>query len=135
MNDVRASLAPIGAARLWAGFSPNVVPAVRTVRSEPWSFAFIDGHHEGDAPRQDAEAVAPLMAEDALVMFHDLVSPHVAAGLDVFADAGWRVGLYNTMQIMGAAWRGAAAPVAHIADRDMPAPDQAHLRRFALLSS
>ena len=29
MADVRASLAPIGEARLWAGFSPSVVPAVR----------------------------------------------------------------------------------------------------------
>jgi Methyltransferase domain len=134
MRDVRASLARIGAARLWAGFSPSVVPAVRAVRPEPWSFAFIDGYHEGDAPRQDAEAVRPLMAEDALVMFHDLVSPHVAAGLAAFAEAGWNVGLYNTMQVMGAAWRGAARPVAHVADRDMPAPAGEHLRRYAMLS-
>jgi hypothetical protein len=75
------------------------------------------------------------MAQDALVMFHDLVSPHVAAGLGVFADAGWRVGLYNTMQIMGVAWRGAAAaPVGHVADADMPAAAGEHLRRFAILS-
>ena len=134
IDDVRASLAPIGPARLWAGFSPNVVPAVRTFRPEPWSFAFIDGHHEGDAPRNDAEAVQALMAEDALVMFHDLISPHVAAGLAAFADAGWRVGLYNTMQIMGAAWRGAAAPAVHVADRDMPAAEAAHLHRFERLS-
>ena len=30
----------------------------------------------------------PLMADDALVMFHDLVSPHVAAGLAVFRGRG-----------------------------------------------
>jgi hypothetical protein len=134
MQDVRASLAGLGPARLWAGFSPSVVPAVRAFRPEPWSFAFIDGYHEGEAPREDAEAVLPLMADDAVVMFHDLISPHVAAGLGVFADAGWRVGLYNTMQIMGAAWRGAAAPVGHAADRDMPAAAAEHLRRFAILS-
>ncbi len=74
------------------------------------------------------------MADDALVMFHDLVSPHVAAGLAVFADAGWRVGLYNTMQVMGVAWRGAAAPVGHVADRDMPKAKGEHLRGFAVLS-
>jgi hypothetical protein len=134
MRDVRDSLSRVGPARLWAGFSPSVVPAVRTVRPEPWSFAFIDGWHEGDAPANDARAVLPLMAEDALVMFHDLVSPHVAAGLEVFADAGWRVGLYNTMQVMGVAWRGAAAPVAHVADRDMPAPKGEHLRGVVGLS-
>ena len=134
MRDVRQSLAQVGAARLWAGFSPSVVPAVRAYRPEPWSFAFIDGYHEGDAPRDDARAVLPLLADDALVMFHDLISPHVAAGLAVFADAGWSVGLYNTMQIMGAAWRGKAAPARHVADADMPAADADHLRRFPLLS-
>ncbi|MDE3176005.1 MAG: class I SAM-dependent methyltransferase, partial [Pseudomonadota bacterium] len=84
MQAVRDSLGPIGPARLWAGFSPSIVPAVRAVRPQPWSFAFIDGYHEGEAPRDDARAVLPLMADDALVMFHDLISPHVAAGLAVF---------------------------------------------------
>ena len=134
MRDVAQSLSAVGPVRLWAGFSPSIVPAVRAVKPAPWSFAFIDGYHEGDAPRDDARAALPLMAEDALVMFHDLISPHVAAGLAEFADAGWNVGLFNTMQIMGAAWRGAAAPAEHIADRDMPAADAEHLRRFPLLS-
>jgi hypothetical protein len=135
MADVRASLAPIGEARLWAGFSPNVVPAVRTVRADPWSFAFIDGYHEGDAPRDDARAVIGLMADNVLVMLHDLISPHVAAGLKVFADAGWSVGLYNTMQIMGVAWRGRARPAPHAPDKDMPAISAEHLRRFPVLST
>ncbi len=134
MRDVGASLAPIGPARLWAGFSPSIVPAVRAMQPEPWSFAFIDGYHEGEAPRDDARAVIELLADDALVMFHDLISPHVAAGLAVFADAGWSVGLYNTMQIMGAAWRGKATPAPHVADRDMPAATAEHLKRFAPLS-
>lgn len=134
MRDVQESLAQVGPARLWAGFSPNVVPAVRAVKPQPWSFAFIDGYHEGDAPRDDARAALPLMADDALVMFHDLISPHVAAGLAVFAAAGWSVGLYNTMQIMGAAWRGAARPAPHVADQDMPAATAAHLQGFAPLS-
>jgi hypothetical protein len=133
MADVRASLSGVGAARLWAGFSPSVVPAVRAVKPEPWSFAFIDGYHEGEAPANDARAVLPLMADDALVMFHDLVSPHVAAGLAVFAEAGWSVGLYNTMQVMGAAWRGSARPVAHVADKDMPGAGGGHLARFPVL--
>ena len=134
MADVRESLSHVGAARLWAGFSPSVVPAVRAYRPAPWSFAFIDGYHEGEAPANDARAVLPLLADDALVMFHDLVSPHVAAGLAVFAQAGWNVGLYNTMQVMGAAWRGAARPVAHVADKDMPAPQGDFLRPFPVLS-
>ena len=134
MRDVRQSLARVGPARLWAGFSPSVTPAVRAFRPASWSFAFIDGWHEGDGPRDDALAAIGGMADDALVMFHDLVSPHVAAGLAVFAQAGWKVGLYNTMQVMGAAWRGTATPVAHIADRDMPEPVGAFLQGVEVLS-
>lgn len=137
MRDVAESLSHVagpGRAKLWAGFSPSIVPAVRATEDAPWSFAFIDGYHEGRAPLDDAEAVIDLTAPDARVMFHDLISPHVAAGLGHFADHGWNVGLYNTMQIMGIAWRGGARPVAHVADADMPRIDAEHLRRFAILS-
>ncbi len=137
-GDVAASLARVGGrarAHLWAGFSPSIVPAVRATQAAPWAFAFIDGYHEGRAPLDDAEATIGLMGEDALVMFHDLISPHVAAGLGHFADAGWNVGLYNTMQIMGIAWRGHARPVAHVADKDMPEIAAEHLKRFGVLST
>jgi len=137
MTDVRESLSGVsttGGFNLWAGFSPSIVPAVRAVRPEPWSFVFIDGYHEGRAPLDDAEAVSGLCAPDACVMFHDLVSPHVAAGLGHFIREGWRVGLYNTMQVMAIAWRGAAAPVRHVADPGVPPPDQAHLAGIAVLS-
>jgi hypothetical protein len=137
MRDVADSLARVagpGEARLWAGFSPSIVPAVRATRAEPWSFAFIDGYHEGRAPLDDAEAVIGLMAGDAAVMFHDLISPHVAAGLAHFQGKGWNVGLYNTMQIMGIAWRGAFTPCAHVADESMPAITAAHLAEFPVLS-
>ena len=91
MRDVADSLARVGGpgeAKLWAGFSPSIVPAVRATQRAPWSFAFIDGYHEGRAPLDDAEAVIASMADDACVMFHDLISPHVAAGLAHFARCG-----------------------------------------------
>jgi len=108
---------------------------VRATQAAPWSFAFIDGYHEGRAPLDDAEAVIGETAKDAIVMFHDLISPHVAAGLGHFLDNGWSVALYNTMQIMGVAWRGAARPVAHIADAEMPPIAAEHLKRYTVLSS
>jgi hypothetical protein len=81
-----------------------------------WSFAFIDGDHDGEAPRNDALACAPYLETTAMVLFHDLVSPHVAAGLRVLAAKGFSVMAYQTAQMMGVAWRGAIAPVAHKPD-------------------
>jgi hypothetical protein len=81
-----------------------------------WSFAFIDGDHDGEAPRNDALACAPYLETTSMVMFHDLVSPHVAAGLRALAARGFSVMAYQTAQMMGVAWRGAIAPVAHKPD-------------------
>ena len=81
-----------------------------------WSFAFIDGNHDGDAPTSDALACAPYLEDTAMVVFHDLVSPHVAAALRALGAKGWNVMAYQTAQMMGVAWRGAVAPVAHKPD-------------------
>jgi methyltransferase family protein len=85
-----------------------------------WSFAFIDGDHDGEAPTRDALALAPYLEPTAMVLFHDLVSPHVAKGFRALEAMGWNVIAYQTAQMVGAAWRGEVAPVAH-----KPDPSQA----------
>jgi hypothetical protein len=92
-----------------------------------WSFAFIDGDHDGEAPTRDALSLAPYLERTAMVVFHDLVSPHVAAGLRALAAKGWNVMAYQTAQMMGAAWRGAIAPVAHRPDSAQPWRVPGHL--------
>ncbi|HEY1782810.1 MAG TPA: class I SAM-dependent methyltransferase [Roseiarcus sp.] len=81
-----------------------------------WSFAFIDGDHDGEAPVRDALACAPYLAATAMVVFHDLVSPHVGAALRALAAQGWNVMAYQTAQMMGVAWRGTVKPAAHQPD-------------------
>ncbi|MBP2550980.1 putative O-methyltransferase YrrM [Neorhizobium galegae] len=116
--------------RLWDGFSPQCVDAVRAGAPEPWSFVFIDGNHDGDAPREDARAVLPHLAPDAMVVFHDLISPHVEAGLAVFRDAGFDTCLINTMQVLGVAWRGKVDPPVHIQDQNVPNLFLSHLDKY-----
>jgi hypothetical protein len=81
-----------------------------------WSFAFIDGDHDGEAPARDATVVSRFLEPTAMVLFHDLVSPHVAKGLRVFEAQGWNIMAYQTAQMVGVAWRGEVAPVAHKPD-------------------
>jgi len=119
-----------GAYRLWGGFSPDLIEEARGAGNGPWSFAFIDGSHDGDAPRDDALAVLPHLAETAVVVFHDLVSPHVERGLYVFHRAGFRTRLYNTMQVLGIAWRGNVTVPQHRADPNVPPFLPFHLNRY-----
>ncbi len=81
-----------------------------------WSFVFIDGDHDGEAPTRDALACLPYLEPAAMVLFHDLVSPYVAKGLRALEAAGWSVIAYQTAQMVGAAWRGDVAPVTHTPD-------------------
>ena len=89
--DVRSSLDRAGvldAIAFYPDSSPDAVEKVAAASAKRWSFVFIDGDHEGDAPRKDAEVVSRFAAANALVLFHDLASPSVAAGLDYFASRG-----------------------------------------------
>jgi predicted O-methyltransferase YrrM len=119
---------------LWADASPQCIPGISRHGDEPWSFAFIDGNHAGDAPAQDARAVLPFLAQDALVVFHDLTSPFVEAGLDVLRQAGLSTGLFETQQIIGLAWRGDIAIPGHTKDRNVPPIWAAHLQKYRSLS-
>lgn len=83
-----------------------------------WSFAFIDGDHDGEAPTRDALVTEPYLEPTAMVIFHDLVSPYVAAGWQTLGKRGWNVAAYQTAQMIGVAWRGDVKPVAHRADPD-----------------
>lgn len=120
--------------RLWPLYSPQDIPQVRAEALAPWSFVFIDGDHDGEAPERDAFAVMDNCADDAIVMFHDMTSPHVTRGLKAFDRAGWKVGLFNTMQVLGIAWRGDVVIPKHVRDPSVPHILQPHLKDIPMLS-
>lgn len=105
-----------GNVRLRAGRSPDAIAAIAAERAAKWSLFFIDGDHEAPAPTLDVEACLDHAAEDAAFLFHDLASPEVAEGLRLLERSGFHIMLYQTMQIMGVAWRGRVAPVHHLPD-------------------
>jgi predicted O-methyltransferase YrrM len=133
--SVTASLDAAGvrdAVNLVSGFSPQKVHELAAQRKTKWSLFFIDGDHEAPHPIQDAIACAACAASDALLLFHDLVSPDVAQALDHLQDNGWNTKVYQTTQIMGAAWRGNVQPVEHVPDPSVAWPLPAHLRRHCV---
>lgn len=78
---------------------------------------------------EDAKACAKFAGDDALMLFHDLASPEVAEALDYLEDEGWQTMIYQTMQIMGVAWRGNIAPVKHTPDPSVQWSLPEHLAR------
>lgn len=97
-----------------------------------WNFVFIDGSHEAPYPLFDAAVVAEFTLPDALVVFHDLASPDVAQGLEYLRLRGWQTCIYQTAQIMGAAWRGNVVPAVHLPDPRVHWHIPKHVRHFSV---
>ncbi|NJL67423.1 MAG: glycosyltransferase [Microcoleus sp. SM1_3_4] len=120
---------------LIAGYSPQKVEELATQLQRKWSLIFIDGNHEAPGPLNDAIICEQVAEEDALILFHDLASPDVAQGLDYFKEKGWNTMVYQTMQIMGVAWRGNVEPVIHQPDPNIDWKLPAHLQHYYVSGS
>lgn len=114
---------------------PDISPAgVESAVSQggKWSLFFIDGDHNGEGPLKDAVICSRLATEDALILFHDLTSPDVAQGLTYLKEQGWQTMIYQTIQIMGVAWRGNVEPIRHQPDPKVVWEVPGHLKDFAV---
>ncbi|MEG4391938.1 glycosyltransferase [Microcoleus sp. BROC3] len=116
------------------GYSPQRVEEFSAQFNRKWSLIFIDGEHGGDGPLNDAIACEKLAEEDAIILFHDLTAPDVGKGLDYLKQRGWQTVVYQTMQIMGAAWRGNVEPVKHQPDPNISWQLPAHLHGYKISS-
>jgi glycosyltransferase involved in cell wall biosynthesis/predicted O-methyltransferase YrrM len=123
------------AVNLIAGSSPQEVEELATKLQRKWSLIFIDGNHEAPGPLNDAIICEQLAEEDALILFHDLASPDVAQGLDYFKEKGWNTMVYQTMQIMGVAWRGNIEPAIHQPDPKIDWKLPTHLQHYSVSGS
>ncbi|MDX2100102.1 MAG: glycosyltransferase, partial [Leptolyngbyaceae cyanobacterium bins.59] len=136
-DSVRDSLERAGvleSVRLLPGYSPARVEQLAKQEHCKWSLIFIDGNHEVPGPLEDAIACEPLAEEDAIIVFHDLAAPAVAQGLDYLRDRGWQTMVYQTMQIMGVAWRGKVQPIQHQPDPDVRWSLPAYLQGYVISS-
>jgi glycosyltransferase involved in cell wall biosynthesis/GT2 family glycosyltransferase len=130
VRDSLGAAGVLGNVRLYAAASPDAVRDLARLSSVKWNFFFIDGDHEGVAPARDAAECIEHAAADAMVVFHSLTSPAVEQGLQVLWRKGWNVLIYQTMQIMGVAWRGSVKPVAHQADPSINWTLPLHLAKY-----
>jgi len=122
LESVRASLTAAGVSNLVnlvGEPSPQGVDRLARASGRRWNFFFIDGNHDAPHPVFDAAVTAEYASEDAIVVFHDLASPDVAQGLEYLRLRGWNTLVYQTMQIIGVAWRGRVRPPVHLPDPDV----------------
>lgn len=124
----------LSSVHLVGGTSPVAVRQLGLSVDRTWSLIFIDGDHNGDAPSNDAQACLPFAEPDAAVLFHDVNAPAVGRALDLLRDQGWNTMVYQTMQIMGVAWRGNVTPIRHHPDPTIDWELPAHLLHHPISS-
>ncbi|MEG4226423.1 glycosyltransferase [Microcoleus sp. N9_B2] len=120
--------------KLVPGYSPQKVEELANQFNRKWSLIFIDGEHGAPGPLNDAIVCEQLAEKNAIILFHDLAAPAVAQGLDYLKQRGWHTVIYQTMQIMGAAWRGNVEPVKHQPDPKISWNLPAHLHGYNISS-
>lgn len=125
--EVLRAVGGTGKWEFWSGTSPELVPIAFSSDPRPYSFVFIDGDHDGLAPVLDALKVAQHCADDAIITFHDMASPQVAQGLSSLRERGWSTCIFNTMQILGFAWRGNVIIPQHVPDPNTTPLYEPHL--------
>lgn len=121
--------------KVFAGYSPQKVDELAQQQQRKWSLIFIDGNHEAPFPLNDAIVCEKYAEADVMILFHDLSSPEVSQGLDYLRDRGWQTMIYQTMQIMGVAWRGNVDPVIHEPDPSVDWQLPAHLEGYLVSSA
>lgn len=137
-QSVRNSLKDAGvldSVNLVGGYTPQKVEELAEQLQRKWSLIFIDGDHEAPGPLNDAIICEQLAEADALILFHDLSSPDVAQGLNYLKQKGWNTMVYQTMQIMGVAWRGNVEPVQHKPDPKVNWNLPEHLQNYSVSGS
>ncbi|WP_019503037.1 class I SAM-dependent methyltransferase [Pseudanabaena sp. PCC 6802] len=132
LESVAKAFGTFGEVVLISGFSPQKVEELAMQTQRKWSLIFIDGNHDAPYPINDTIACEKYAEDDAMIMFHDLTSPDVMQGLDYLRDRGWKTRIYQTMQIMGVAWRGNVEPVEHIPDPRIDWELPVHLQNYVV---
>jgi predicted O-methyltransferase YrrM len=100
---------------LVSGTSPDAVHELGR-QGVRWSFCFVDGDHDGDAPRKDLEAVVPYCTPDAIIACHDASLDNIYRAIGDLTEQGWKVKYLQTAVGLGVAWRGNVTPPAHEPD-------------------
>jgi hypothetical protein len=68
-------------ARLFQGFSPDILPTAANSLGGLFDFALIDGDHSTAGVSRDAEGILPLMEDSAYLLFHDAYHAPVSIGI------------------------------------------------------
>jgi cephalosporin hydroxylase len=135
LESASKAFGTFGEVTLIAGYSPQKVEEIAAQKQRMWSLIFIDGNHDAPYPLKDTISCEKYAEADAMIVFHDLTSPDVAAGLDYLRDRGWKTMIYHTMQIMGVAWRGNVEPVIHEPDPTIDWQLPPHLEGYLVSGS
>lgn len=91
-----------------------------------WSLIFVDANHDAPYPVIDAAVCQHYAAQDAMIVFHDALSPDVFDAVRYLRSRGWKSRLLWTSQMMAMVWRGEVEPLKHIPDpaiAALPLPD------------
>ncbi len=83
------------------GCSPDAIPP----NTEGWPFAFVDGWHQDGQPLRDVQGLEPLMADEGVMVLHDVWITDVQSAARWLIEQGWHVEVLNTANYLTFCWK------------------------------
>ncbi len=108
LTRLTENLAQVASTYKWAdavtiieGCSPEAIPEM----DGGWGLAFVDGWHQDGQPLRDVQGLEPLMADDGVMVLHDMWVPDVQAAGCWLIEQGWHLHIMNTANYLTFAWK------------------------------
>lgn len=116
INSAKEVFGTISRITLVPGSGIGAIEDLGTQLQRHWSLIFIDSSLDVLSTLAMAIACEKYTEPNAAILFQNLVSQDVCQGFNYLKSRGWQTKIYQTVSIIGVAWRGKIEPVSHQSD-------------------
>lgn len=83
-------------------WSPGCIPGIS---EQPWGLVFLDGWHLDGQPAKDVDGIIPWMADDGVLILHDVWMQDVYAAARGLLFKGWHMTVFPTANTLAVLYR------------------------------
>jgi lipopolysaccharide biosynthesis glycosyltransferase len=134
INSAKEVFGTIPQITLVPGSGSSVIEELGTQLQRRWSLIFIDSSLDVSSALAMAIACEKYTEPNAMIVFQNLVSQDVYQGFNYLKQKGWQTRIYQTVSIIGVAWRGKIEPVNHQSDPQIAWELPKHLENYVAIA-
>jgi hypothetical protein len=134
INSAKEVFGTISQVTLVPGSGGGAITELGTQLQRRWSLIFIDSSWDVSSTIESAIACEKYTEPNVTIAFQNLVSQDVCQGFNYLKSRGWQTKIYQTVSVIGVAWRGKIEPVGHQSDPQIAWELPKHLEDYVAIA-